>query len=248
MKNVAVLALAATLAGAVPVVAQTQTEQFDRTVPLASGGRVILKNFSGDVRITGAPADQVVIHAERRATRDRLENIRLEVTVSGSTVEINANQKAPGWRDRDNNVVETNFEIQVPIRTELDVDVFSSDVTITGVQGHQKLNSFSGTLTLREVTGPIDAKTFSGDVDLDVTRAPQVPALDIETFSGDVTAHIPESGQARIEFSGFGGDFESDVPLTYRGGSRRAVKAELGGGGDTRLRFKTFGGSVRLMK
>jgi DUF4097 and DUF4098 domain-containing protein YvlB len=248
MKQVAILALAVALAGAAPAAGQTQTEQFDRTVPLASGGRVILKNFSGDVRITGAAGEQVVIHAVRRATRERLDNIRLEVTVSGSTVEINANRKASGWRDGNNNVVETEFEIQVPTRTELDVDVFSSDVNITGVEGRQKLNTFSGTLTLREGTGPIEAKTFSGDIDLDVTRAGQVPNLDIETFSGDVKAHIPESGQARVEFSGFGGDFESDVPLTYRGGSRREVKAELGGGGDTRLRFKTFGGSVRLMK
>jgi hypothetical protein len=248
MKHVAVLALTATLAAAVPALGQTQTEQFDRTVPLASGGRVVLKNFSGNVKITGAPADQVVIHAVRRATRERLENIRLEVTASGSTVEINANQKAPGWRDRNNNVVETDFEIQVPMRTELEVDVFSSDVSITGVEGRQELNTFSGRLTIREVTGPIKAKTFSGDIDLDVTRAGQVPDLDIETFSGDVKAHIPENGQARVEFSGFGGVFESDVPLTYRGGSRKEVRAELGGGGGTRLRFKTFGGSVRLMK
>jgi hypothetical protein len=249
MNQPAIFVLAAVLAGAVPASAeQTQTERFDRTIPFASGGRVSLKNFSGDVRITAGAGGQVVIHAVRRATRERLANIRLDVVVSGSAIEIEANKRASGWREENNNVVETDFDIQVPASTELDIDVFSSDVDVTGMDGNQKLNAFSGNLTLRDVTGSIRAKTFSGDIELDVTRAGQVPDLDIETFSGDVKARVPEQGQARVEFSGFGGHFESDVPLTYRGGSRREIRAELGGGGHTRLRFKSFGGSVRLMK
>jgi hypothetical protein len=249
MKHAGIIAFAALFAFASPAAGeQKETETFDRTVPFASGGRVVLKNFSGDVRITGTAAEQVVIHAVRRATRHRLDNIRLEVSVEGSTLEIKANVNPPGWRERDENVVHTEFDIEVPVRTELDVDVFSSDVTVTGVEGAQTLNAFSGTLKLRELTGPIRAKTFSGDIELDVTRAGQVPDLDVETFSGDVKAHIPEQGSARVEFSGYNGSFESDVPLIYRGGSKREVRAELGGGGSTRLRFKSFGGTVRLMK
>jgi DUF4097 and DUF4098 domain-containing protein YvlB len=249
MKQLIACALVAGLAAAAPAAAeQKQTEPFDRTIPFSSGGRLKLKNFSGDVRITGSAGEQVVIHAVRRATRERLDNIKLEVEVDGSTIQINANRATNGWRDKNDNVVETEFDIQVPARTALDIDVFSSEVTVTGVEGAQKLNSFSGKLTLQGVTGPIEAQTFSGNIDLDVTRAGEVPELDIETFSGDVKAHIPEQGRARVEFSGFGGDFKSDVPLIYRGGSTRSIKAELGGGGSTRLRFKTFGGSVRLMK
>jgi DUF4097 and DUF4098 domain-containing protein YvlB len=245
----AVMALAGLVAFAPPAAAeQTQTEHFDRTIPFAAGGRVKLKNFSGTVRITGASSNDVVIRAVRRATRERLDHIKLDVQVQGSTIEIEANRRESFWRERNNNVVETDFDIQVPLRTDLDVHVFSSPITITGVEGRQKLYSFSGKIMLREATGPIEAETFSGDVDLDVTRSPRIPELDIETFSGDVTARVAEGGAAHVEFSGFGGDFHSDIPLTYRSGSARKVNADIGGGGGPRLRFHTFGGSVRLVK
>src|SRR5918993_5847583 len=68
-----------------------ETETVDRTVPLPANGTVRLKTFSGRVRITGTSGDQVVIHAVRRATRDRLQDIKLDITTTGSTVEIDAN-------------------------------------------------------------------------------------------------------------------------------------------------------------
>jgi hypothetical protein len=36
------------------------------------------------------------------------------------------------------------------------------------------------------------------------------------------------------------------MPLTLRSSSRRSLRAELGGGGNGRLRFKTFSGSVKI--
>jgi hypothetical protein len=36
------------------------------------------------------------------------------------------------------------------------------------------------------------------------------------------------------------------MPLTLHSSSQRSLRADLGGGGDGRLRFKTFSGSVRI--
>src|SRR5688572_32308619 len=70
-----------------------ETETVDRTVPLPANGTLRLKTFSGRVKITGTSGDQVVIHAVRRGTRDRLDDIKLDITSSGSTVEIDANHR-----------------------------------------------------------------------------------------------------------------------------------------------------------
>ena len=107
---VAVLLLAA------PVVAsaQTETETVERTLRLPANGTVSLRNFSGDVRISAAGGNDVVIKALRRATRDRLDHIKLDIVESGSTIRIEANKRDEGWKDRENNVVETEFEIGVP--------------------------------------------------------------------------------------------------------------------------------------
>ena len=61
---------------------------------------------------------------------------------------INANDRSDEGRRRRNNVVETRFEIRVPQQTNLDIDVFSSPVTIEVVSGRYDINGFSGNVRL----------------------------------------------------------------------------------------------------
>src|SRR5258707_11831265 len=124
MTILSVLALAA------PAVAseQHETEQVDRTVSIRAGGQLRLNNFSGKVTITGSNRSDVVVHAVRRAPRERLDHIRLEIVETGSGVSIEANRRDDLWLDHDNNVVDTELDIQVPADVSLDVHVFSSGV------------------------------------------------------------------------------------------------------------------------
>ena len=97
------------------------------------GGTLRLKNFSGRVTITATDRPEVVIDAVRRAPRGRLERIRLDIHTEGpNVVVIDANRRDSSWFEfiGGNNVVETDFDIEVPRRTNLDVAVFSSAVTI----------------------------------------------------------------------------------------------------------------------
>jgi DUF4097 and DUF4098 domain-containing protein YvlB len=190
-----------------------------------------------------------VIHAVRRAPRERLDRIKLDIQTSGSRLTIDANKRTDEswWSRHSNNVVETDFEIEVPVRTDLEVKVFSSDVQVSGVEGRHEVHSFSGALTLLQVRGRVDAKTFSGDIELALagTTEPEVAA---ETFSGDITARLPDGTNGRVRFSSFSGDIQSDLPLTLRSKSRRVMDAQLGSGGGHDLLFKTFSGDVAIRK
>lgn len=212
--------------------AQKETETIDQRVTIGDRGTLELKNFSGDVRISGAPGGDVVIHAVRRAPRERLDRIKLDIQSSGSSVKIQANHQAAGHRDDRDNVVETDFDIQVPFGTKLD------------------LYSFSGKLDVRGVVGEVEAETFSGGIQIDVSTAPQVPALKAETFSGDIDARVPASTAARISFSSFSGGVRSDLPisLTSRGGSKKNVDGQIGTGDGPTLQFKTFSGDVTIQR
>ena len=244
-------AAAALLLAAAPALAQTETERVDRTIPFAAGGTITLKNFSGEVRITGTDAAQVVIKAVRRATRERLDRIKLDIQTSGSHLTIDANKRPDeGWFERhgdNNNVVETDFDIQVPASSALEVNVFSSDVRVAGVTGSQRVHGFSGRLTLDGVSGPIDAKTFSGDIEVAVAGTTE-PDLELETFSGDIAARLPSDARGHVSFSSFSGDIDSDYPLTLRRKTRRSLDADLGSGAGRDLRFKTFSGDVTLKR
>ena len=218
---VAVAALSLTASAA--ALAQ-ETERVDRTVPLPSGGRLVLKTFSGTVKITGTGGGNVVVHATRRASRDRLDHIKLDIQASGSEVVIDANKRDAEWEDHNNNVVETDFDIEVPAGAELDVNSFSSDVHVTGVGGREKL------------------KAFSGDLEIDGARGP----LEAETFSGKISVTLESGANGSVDFDTFSGNLRTSVPLTIETTSRRHVKGTINGGSSADFRFKTFSGDVRI--
>jgi hypothetical protein len=230
MKITAISLLALTLAAGPAAAQSKETERVDRTIAFAPGGTLKLKNFSGDVRIAGTSGNDIVVHAVRRGTRERLDNIKLDISVQGSTVEIEANKREPFWKEKNDNVVETEFDIQVPAATRLDLYAFSGDLIVSGT------------------TNEIEAQTFSGNIELDVSHAQFTPEVKAETFSGDIKTHVASGGSGRVQFNTFSGDLKSDVPLLLHGGSRKSMTADLGTGSGSKLEFKTFSGDVRLMK
>ena len=223
-----------------------ETENVDRTLSLAPGGTVRLKTFSGRVTITGTGGSQVVVKAVRRATRERLDDIKLEITQSGNVVEIDANHRLVERRNE--NVVETDFDIQVPSQTKLDLRTFSAPVSVTGVAGDMTVDGFSSEVRLEDVAGPMRIKTFSGRVEVHSGRWSDGDDLNVETFSGEVTLRLPDSARGDINFDSFSGTFKSDLPVTMTSSSRRTFRGALNGGGNTDFRLKTFSGSVNIRR
>ena len=210
-----------------------ETEVVEKTVALPSNGTVHIKNFSGDIRITPSSNNNIVLKATRRAPRETLDHIKLGVETSGSTVNIEANEKDPSWsRPRNHSdVVETQMEIQVPVSADLDIDAFSSDVSVDGINADQRIKTFSGMITVRGLKGEIDAETFSADIRV--------------TLSG--------GSKGNVTFDSFSGRLDSSLALTTqsydsgrRGRRSRNVEGTLPGGSGPRLRFHTFSGDVEL--
>jgi DUF4097 and DUF4098 domain-containing protein YvlB len=226
MARIPTIALLGALALSTPAAAsaQTETERVDRTVNIRAGGELKIRNFSGKVTITGSRRGDVAVHAIRRAPRERLDHIKLEVTETSSGVTVEANKKDSEWRDRNNNVVETELEIQVPQDVTLDIDVFSSEVRITDVHGKQRL------------------KTFSGDIEVNGAEA----SINAETFSGDIELKLAPSVGGRVNFDSFSGSLRADSGMVTRSSSRRNVSGDIGTGGSNDYRFKTFSGDVRI--
>jgi hypothetical protein len=206
----------------------TETETVDRTLPMPAGGTLRLKTFSGRVKITGGSGDQLVVHAVRRATRERLNDIKLEITQSGNTIEVDANHRIV--ERRNDNVVETDFDITVPAKTRLDIKTFSADVTVIGVSASQNIDGFSSDVI-------IESSDFADGNDIDVN-----------TFSGSVRLRLPANARGTIDFNSFSGRFESDLPVTLNTSSRRNFRGTLNGGGAGNFRMKTFSGDVSIRR
>lgn len=248
MKPIRLVFAVALLLCLVPALAAaTESEKFHKVVPLAPGGTVVLHNFSGDVRIVGADVSEVTIDAVRTAARDRLDHIKLDVQVSGSTVTIEANKKDPGWTVKHDNVVQTEFDIQVPRNTRLELDVFSSDLHVRNVTAEQSIKTFSGDVTVVDGASRMKAKTFSGAIDLQLSASVTGPDVDLETFSGAIGLRVPAAAKAGLSFDSFSGQLTSDLPLTLSEQRKGHLKAALNGGDAQRqVRLKTFSGNVKI--
>jgi DUF4097 and DUF4098 domain-containing protein YvlB len=231
------------MSGAAATAQTYETEEVNRTIPFHGAGTLRLKNFSGDIRITGTDAGEVTIHAVRRAPRERLDRIKLTIETTGSTIDIDANDR--GRRDDDDreNVVETSFDVRVPRRVNLDVQGFSSTITADDLEGRHKIQSFSGNMRLTRMRGPVHAKTFSGTIHLNTADAGH--DLDLDTFSGDIELAIPQNTGADIRLNSFSGDLRTELPVTLVSKSRRNLHATVNGGGSD-VRVKTFSGDIRL--
>jgi DUF4097 and DUF4098 domain-containing protein YvlB len=223
-----------------------ETETVDRTLSLQAGGTVRLKTFSGRVNITGGSGNQVVIKAVRRATRQRLDEIKLEITQNGNVVDIDANHRLV--ERRNDNVVETDFDIQVPSQVRLDLRTFSAPVTVATVAGDLEVEGFSGEVRLTDVSGPLRVKTFSGGVNVAASDWRDGDNLTVNTFSGDVTLRLPANARGDLQFDSFSGSFNSDLPVTLSTSTKRNFRGSLNGGGSSDLRLTTFSGDVTIRR
>ena len=238
------------MAGSAASAGGQDTEKITKTLKLASGGTLRVNSFSGRVTITAGGGDEVTIGAVRHGDRESLDSHRLEIYSTGtSTIVVRENQREHSWFDwsRRNRVVETDFDIKVPRKTNLDISVFSAAVNVNGVEGTHKVHTFSSSVKLDDVTGSIQAHSFSGGFVIRERSWDSNQSIDVDTFSGGVELHVPENARGRVTFNSFSGHLNSELPLTLSQGGRRSLDGELGGSGSGgSLRFKTFSGSVRI--
>jgi len=254
MKSLAV-ALFATLAVGSSVTASAETERVSRTVRIDPGGTLVLKSFSGRVTITGSNRSDVSIEATRYGSREELDRNKLEIDGSGSRVRIIENRRDDGdsrrgrFRDGDRErVVQTDFEIKVPRKINLDLDLFSASLDVTAVDGDHTVHTFSSRSRLDDVNGPIRATSFSGSFELRPKTWADRERIDVETFSGRVDIRLPASAQASVDFESFSGRLDSSLPITLGNANRRRLTGRIGasGAGDGSLRVKTFSGNVTV--
>ena len=189
------------------------------------------------------------MQAVRRAPRERLERITLDVRADGGGAVIEANAQAEPGRS-DENIVESDLTIEVPREADLDVETFSSPVIVHDVTGtRHRVKTFSGDQQLQGVTGPVDAEAFSGSIAMSPMWK-DGDKLDLHTFSGHIEVQVPPSAAASVEFETFSGDFAGVLPLTVRSRQKRAMRADLAGTGSAAglVRMHTFSGDARVRK
>jgi hypothetical protein len=169
------LSVVACLALASPALAQTK--QFDKTVPLPSGGYLSLNATRGSVKLTSWDRNEVEIRARIQAApgvdadyaRQSVDQTTVDVIAGSRDVRIRSNyDRVSGarnwfgvmpWKE----VPEIHYDIRAPRKLEVRMDIDRSDATVRGFDGRMDIVSDRSELDLADLAGRITLEVDRGN-------------------------------------------------------------------------------------
>ena len=258
LSSVLPVALLLSTAAAPCLAAQTPAvEQFERAIPLPSGGAFSLSNINGSIEIEGWDRPEVQISA-RKFTSGSLEDLRqvgIEVSVVSGSVSVVTHYPQGSGVD-----VNVEFHVRVPARVRLaSVSTVNGSVTVHDVSGEGSLVAVNGNVLLARAAGIFSGRATNGNVSLELlsldgglapaagsARAASPAALSAQTINGSVVVALPAEAGAELEARTQNGDFSSDLPLlAHSSAAGRVIRGRVGSGGPP-LFLRTVNGSIRL--
>jgi hypothetical protein len=153
----AVTAMAALLAG-VPAQQSAENTPFER--PFVSGGTIRLNLSAADYRIQGRPEEKIRV-SWRLDRPEQGRQVQVAADVTGRTAVVRTSGPKNGL----------HFTIELPERSDLDVDLSAGDLDVRGIEGNKTLSM------------------WAGDVTMDVGRPELYRDVEASVRFGDISAH-----------------------------------------------------------
>ena len=257
------------------------SERFQRSFALQPAGTLRVDNYKGTIHITGSNTNQVVVNVLKRfedgSDADRkwwMENTKVNFRNDGGRVEVNVVYPDQSWScwlcwaAHANYVAQVELEIQVPTKTNLDLDGYKPDIKIDSFQGDIRIKSYKAPMTIESTSGAIRIDTYKdeirlrnvavrGELEIQSYKAEtQIDARSLEgtanvqTSRGSIVVRVPQEIGLNVDFAGGRrSSFHTDFPLATQvaGRSGQDVRGVVNGGG-AHLVLRTDRGSVTLGK
>jgi hypothetical protein len=257
------------------------SERFQRSFAQQPAGTLRVENFKGTIHVTGSNTNQVVVNVLKRfedgsdADRKRwMENTKINFRNDSQRVEVSVVYPDQSWTcwfcwtAHANYVAQVELEIQVPTKTNLDLDGYKPDIKIESLQGDIRIKSFKAPMTIESTSGAIRIDTYKdeiklrnvavrGELDIQSFKAEaQIDArslegtVSVQNTKGSIVVRVPQDIGMNVDFAGGRrSTFHTDFPLATQvaGRSGQDVRGVVNGGG-ARLVLRTDRGSVTLGK
>ncbi len=147
------------------------------------------------------------------------------------------------------------FTVSLPRSVDLKLDCGSlGSAWVNGLSSDLEVNTSTGSIMLKDVTGPITAHSSTSTIDVVFSTVNQGAPISISSSTGHVDVSLPSNTNADVELKSTMGEvysnFDLEVPredgLRVVGG-RRNIKGKLGSGG-VKISLRSSTGNVYLRK
>lgn len=182
------------------VVAKEKFEaKFEKTVPLAKDGKVILKNISGDVEVKSWDKNEVGIVALKVSkasslskAKENAQKVEIEVNKEDNVLRISTKYPKTSFGSLN---VSVNYHLTIPAKASMKVKSVSGDVSLEGIGGTVETDTVSGDIEVNKADKGVECKAISGD-------------LTLEDISGDIYLNAV-SGDMKLR--GLKGSIEAEA-------------------------------------
>ena len=228
-------------------------DEWNRTYPLAAGGRLEIINVNGRIAAEPASGPTVEIRAERSAkaptdegARDLLGRLEMREEVGDGRVRIEV--RSP--RTSGPSGHEIKWTIKVPKGVSVDLRTINGGVHMTGLDGDVRARATNGGIIGADlVTSNVDAAVTNGGVEIALASTPTAGSFDLESVNGGVTITLPPASKADIAARCVNGGIAVEgLDVEIEGEqTRRRLDGKLNGGG-ARISMETVNGGIKIRR
>jgi hypothetical protein len=235
-------------------------QEYKISVQNTQDGRLILKDFNGELPIEGYSGTEIIISstAEKVTPPEKAKGLKaifpsgtdntgigLDVQKEGNVVTVQC--LLPFSREGD-------YTIKVPDNMALELKSGcerSNDVSIKNLKNEIDIETCHD-IDLQNVSGPLVLSTISGNITISYGSINTTKSTSINSVSGDIDITLPLKAAVNLELTTINGGFYSDFDFTDSSKDLKRVggnelKLALNGGG-IKYSINAISGNIYLRK
>jgi DUF4097 and DUF4098 domain-containing protein YvlB len=179
----------AVLAGFILAASPAHADRIEKHFPVQKKPKITVRNSSGRIQVKAWTKNEVLV-----AWTNSSGKSVVETEAAGNRVEVATQANGDGISADDG---KTDFEITVPVESELSVRTDSGNVTVDSVHGDMTFDTVGANLQLSDVNGYMVVKTIDGSLVCNRCSG----KLEANSISGNVQMIQPTLDSVRVQTS-----------------------------------------------
>lgn len=252
--------------GASLIASTAFAEKFTRTETkifnLSATGSVEVQNVNGSIKVESWDKDQVSVEVTKTVRASDSEeadeyfsDLRVEIKSGDDFLQIKTRYPHEfgggffDWLFHGGSRYEgVEYVLKVPPTVRLEVVSTNGSITVREVTGKVNAHSTNGRITLEEVGGVVEGSTTNGGITARISDKVELRELRLGTTNGGITVYCPEGINADVYAHTTNGGIHTDFPITMQGGfSRNSLEGKINNGGNE-IHLHTTNGGISIYK